>query len=251
MNWRAATSASVFVGVLIAGVTVIRLGTNQAANPAPTNVPVVIKPFAAAKGRSVVDLRCDPPDVPQPGTLQKFSCTFKNSTNKEIVAAAVEYSIIVESDGKEVWDTRLHTLVTSLDPDLIGPGKFIPPGGESTVGPPGPMYYDNSVIKRIEVKVDYVEFVDDTTLADTDKGSRMIANVRAGAAKYKRWLFQKYKEKGESIDALSGLLQGDLPNASELDLAIGEEDGARAYRTLFRRTLQTKGAAEVRKILDK
>jgi hypothetical protein len=183
--------------------------------------------------------------------LQKFSCTFKNGTNKEIVAAAIEYSIILESDGKRVTDTRVHALVTSFDKNLSGPGKLIPPGGESIVGPPGPMFYANSVIKGVEVKVDYLEFVDNTTLADSDKGSKIIANIRAGAAKYRSWLVRKYKETGGSIEALSALLRGDLPGASELHRDLDEEDGVRAYRTLLRRVLETQGAEEVRRILSK
>jgi hypothetical protein len=253
MNWRAAISAGFFAGAAMVGITVVRLGTNKAANQSePTEVPVIVKPFRAAKAAVAADLRCDTAYVTQPGTLQKFSCTLKNSSNKEIVAAAVEYSIILESNGEKVTDTRVHTLVTSLDKDLTGPGKFIPAGGESIVGPPGPMFYANSVIKGIEVKVDYLEFLDNTTLADTDKGSKIIANVRAGAAKYRSWVFKKYKQKGESIDALSELLRGgDLPNATELNLNIDEEDGARAYRTLLRHAIETRGAAEVRKILSK
>ena len=252
MNWRAAISAGFFAGAAIVGVTVVQLSINSAANQTgPTEVPVVVKPFRAAKVGLTVDLRCDTPYVIPPGTLQKFSCTFKNNTNKEIVAAAVEYSIILESDGETVTDTRVHALVTTFDKNHSGPGKLIPPGGESILGPPGPMFYANSVIKGIEVKVDYLEFVDNTTLADSDKGSKIIANIRAGAAKYKSWLVKKYKETGESIDALSALLRGDLPGASELHRDIGEEDGVRAYRTLLRRVLETQGAEEVRRILSK
>lgn len=246
MNWRAAISAGFLAGAAVVGVTIIQLGTNSAANQtAPIEVPVVVKPFRAAKGGITADLRCDTPYVVPPGTLQKFSCTFKNSTNKEIVAAAVEYSIILDSDGERVTDTRVHALVTSFDKNLTGPGKLIPPGGESIVGPPGPMFYANSVIKGIEVKVDYLEFVDNTTLADSDRGSNIIANIRAGAAKYKNWLVKKYKEAGESMDALSGLLRGDLPNATEVNLKLDEEDGVRAYRSLLRRVLETQGAGEV------
>ena len=252
MNFRAAISTGFFAVAAIVGVTVVQLGTNNAANQTePTEVPVVVKPFRAAKGGNTADLRCDTPYVIPPGTLQKFSCTFKNSTNKEIVAAAIEYSIILESDGKPVTDTRVHALVTSFDKNLSGPGKLIPPGGESIVGPPGPMFYANSVIKGVEVKVDYLEFVDNTTLADSDKGSKIIANIRSGAAKYRSWLVRKYKEAGESVEALSALLRGDLPGASELHRHSDEEDGLRAYRTLLRRVLETQGAEEVRRILSK
>jgi hypothetical protein len=210
----------------------------------------VVKPLRLADGTIVVDLRCGEVLLVTPSRLEKFSCTLKNSTDKPILAANVEYSIIVESDGKSVTDTRSHTLDTYIDPDLYDPNKAILPGAERNVEPPGPMYFDNSVVKGIEVRVEYVEFDDKTTAGDSKKGAEVIADIRAGAAKYKKWLVQKYSEHGRAGEALMPLLQQNLSVPSELNIKKqNEELGARAYRTRLRVIAEAKGASELNKYL--
>ncbi|HJT67210.1 MAG TPA: hypothetical protein VJ749_12190 [Pyrinomonadaceae bacterium] len=198
----------------------------------------------------MADVRCNEVYLAIPDRLETFSCVLKNDADKPILAANVEYSIILESDGKRFTDTRFHTLDTYIHPDFYDAKKAILPGGERNISPPGPMYFQNAVVKGIEVTVDYVEFDDRTTAGDSKKGADIVGDFRAGAAKYRAWLFQRYAEHGKSPEAIIPFLKQDLPVPSELDIkGQNEELGARAYRTRLRILAETKGASEIPKHL--
>ena len=250
MRWSTKTGIGL-IGATLFGITALTASNQPTAHQTDASqlVPVV-KPLRVTNGMLVADLRCGEVLLVIPSRLEKFSCTLKNNTNKPILAANVEYSITVESDGKSLTDTRSHTFDTYIDPDLYDPNKAILPGAERNVEPPGPMYFDNSVVKGIEVRVEYVEFDDQTTVGDSKKGAQVIADIRAGAAKYRRWLVQKYSEHGRSAEALMPLLQQDRPMPSELDIKKqNEELGARAYRTRLRVIAETRGASELHRYL--
>lgn len=213
---------------------------------------VVASQLDPINGVIPVELLCDPAQLTSHDRLENFSCILRNNTNKNLLAANVAYSIIFETDGKEAMDTRLHTIETFIHPDLYEVNKSILPGGERTIEPPGPMFYANSVIKRVEVRVEYVEFEDKTILGPNEKGAQIIMNIREGAAKYKNWLLQKYLEKGRSGKAIIPLLQIDQPIPNELGLkGADEQQGARTYRSRLRSIHDTRGAAQVEKYFNK
>lgn len=213
---------------------------------------VAARQLESINGVIPVELLCGPARLTSHDRLENFSCILRNNTNKNLLAANVAYSIIFETGGKEAMDTRLHTIETFIHPDFYEINKPILPGGESTIEPPGPMLYANSFIKRVEVRVEYVEFEDETTLGHNEKGAQIIAKIREGAAKYKNWLTQKYLEKGRSGKAIIPLLQTDQPLPNELGLKdADEQQGARAYRNRLRRIHATRGAVQVEKYLNK
>ena len=239
------------VTAIVLGITALT-ASNQTVNPAHSSqITPVVKPFRSADGAIVTDLRCGKVYLTTAGRIENLSCTLKNNTDKRILAANVEYSIILESAGKKFTDTRLHTLDAYIHPDFYEVNKAILPGGERIVESPGPMFYEDSTVKGIEVEVNYVEFEDKTTLGDSEKAARTIADIRSGAAKYKAWLSRKYTEHGKSAEALTHLLTQNLPGPGELVVTGQEEQGARAYRTRLRRIAETRGASEIHKYLNK
>jgi hypothetical protein len=130
--------------------------------------------------------------------------------------------------------------------------QLIPQGGERVVNRGEPVQHENASAKRIEAKIDYVEFEDDTASGPNMKGSNLIASIREGAAKYKGWLKQKYLESGKSIRAITPLLQdtSSLPAQLELNdpmLLLGAE----AYQKKARDLYHHRGGAEIEKLLNK
>jgi hypothetical protein len=250
MRWSTKIAIA-FIGASIFAITALTASLNPSAQQTGVSkLTPAVKPLQSSDGTVLADLRCNEVYVSIPDKLETFSCVLKNDTDKPILAANVEYSIILESGGKRVTDTRFHTLDTYIHPDFYDPKKAILPGGERNISPPGPMYFQDSVVKGIEVTVDYVEFNDRTTAGDSKKGADIIGEFRAGAAKYRTWLFQRYAQHGKSPEAIIPLLKQDLPVPSEIDVKRqNEELGARAYRTRLRILAETKGASEIPKHL--
>ncbi len=214
-------------------------------------LPIIVKQLEGTNDVIPVELRCAAASLALPDRLESFSCNLKNNTNKNIIAGNVAYSVILESGGKEVTDTRFHTFDTFVHRDLYEANKSIPPGGEHVVEPPGPTFYAASVIKAIRIEIDYIEFEDKTTLGSNERGAQIIADIREGAARYRDWLAQKYAENGRSAEAIVHLLQQDLPIP---DLGVKnqyQEQGERAYRTRLRHIRETRGTGEIDKYLRK
>lgn len=196
-------------------------------------VPIVAKQLPTENGVIPVELQCGTARLTAPNTLESFSCIVKNNTSKNITAASTAYTIVVENNGKESGDTGFLTLETFIHPDLADIHKAIPPRGERTIEPGGPVSYEygNPIIKRVELKIDYVEFEDKTSLGPNEMGSQIIALFRDGAAKYRDWLVQKYIENGRSIDAIAPLLQKSQPIPDVLELKSSRQrHGAMMYR---------------------
>lgn len=215
-------------------------------------VPVLVSQLAVENGVIPVELRCDKARLTAPDTLERVPCVVKNNTNKNIRALATQFTVVVDYTGKESPDTGFLTLETSLHPDLnkAHMHKLIMAGQEQALEP-SPATYDRGVIKRVELKMDYVEFDDNSTLGPDKNGSKLIALGRQGAAKYKEWLVQKYTDSGKSIDAIASLINAkDMPG--ELDFKdINQSMGARQYRAHLREIYATNGAAELKKYFDR
>jgi hypothetical protein len=196
-----------------------------------------------------VELWCGTVSVTTSSTLNDLSCTLKNNTDRNIVGANLAYSIVYEQAGKELKDTRFHTLVTSIQPDFYEKAKSISSGGVLVIKLFGSLTYENSIIKGVELYIDYIEFEDGTSLGPNENGSRIIKDFRDGASEYKNWLTEKYKSK--SMDELIQLLQSDQPFPELKFKNSHQEQGAAFYRKRLRKILETRGRAEVEKHLSK
>lgn len=246
------------IGVGLVGllcVTVITMSTFKVRSGAglkqgtDIQLPVQVKQLPAEGAFVPVELLCGMASATTPNRLNGFSCDLKNHTGKNIVAANIVYSIVLEEGGQEVKDTRFHTIVTTIDPDFLEKTKSITPGGTSVIRPAGSFTYDNSIVKGVEAYIDYIEFEDDTSLGPNENGSQFIKDFREGASKYKKWLAGKYKK--DSIDEAIQLLGNDQSLPETMFDNTHQEFGAKYYRRRLRKMYKTGGRAEVQKHLSK
>ncbi|HEX8129851.1 MAG TPA: hypothetical protein VF527_12175 [Pyrinomonadaceae bacterium] len=228
-------------------------GNQVKAQDSNLQLPVIVsEQLQPENGIVPIEIRCGTAHLTAPDTLAKFSCKLKNRTNKNIIAATVAYSVVFQSDGIESADTRLHTLEAFIHSDLYNPGKSIQPQAERTIEPPGPMSYANSIIKRVEITVDYVEFEDTTTIGHNEKGSQQIASIREGATKYKKWLVQKYIKDGRKVESIIPLLQKNQSLVEALgNENLFQEQGAKAYRNYLYDAHNKQGAPQLERLLNK
>jgi hypothetical protein len=216
-------------------------------------IPVVITDQLPAKdGVIPVYLYCGQARLSSPNRLEEFQCTLRNNTNQSITAANAIYSIVLDQNGSSIKDTVNSTVEALVHPDFRGTSKLIGPGEESAVGPPGPISYANGgVVKGVEISIDYVEFENGTSLGSDKEGSRIIRAMRAGAEKYRKWFQLRYNLQGRSVASVASDLETDQSLPGDLQLADpNEEQGAIAYRRRLQKLLQTRGAGEIKKLLD-
>ncbi len=208
-----------------------------------SELAVAVRQLPAEGGVIPVELRCEPARLISPNSIEPRLCFLKNNTNKLIAAVALAYSITTEKNGKEATGISYLTAETLVHPDLradrldnrVGPGRELPIRDSATT------YEDDAVVKGIEVWIDYVEFDDQTAAGPNRVGSRIVSDIRAGAAKYKAWLVDKYRQSGNSVAAVVPLLDTHL-RREELGIRSGEEEhGAIAYQNHARRLTREKG----------
>lgn len=219
--------------------------------PQRTYLPIKAKQVRSDDGTLPVSLRCDDAELSAPNEIEKVSCVIVNNTNKRISAAGVVFTVIVEQDGETSPDSSLLTIETFIHPDLREDkqNNLIPPGGEGSVRPL-PVSYDDAVIRGVSMEVDYVEFEDKSTFGPDKVGSRVITNIRAGAAMYKNWLVGKYRQNGQSVESLVRIL--DRQPMPEEEIGIKNDDqrqGAIIYRNHTRSTYESKGPGSLVKHL--
>lgn len=231
--------------VILLVVTVVVTGTLKKQDDQKLNlqVPVSIKQLPHENNIIPVELRCSDIVLTAPNKLEELPCVLINHTNKYIIAGSVGISIITDKDGKRTPDSSYFTFDSFLHPDFNKQPRqsTIPPGGQRPIYNLSEEY--DAEVKEVLMQIDYVEFADNSTLGANRAGSRIISDVRGGATKYKNWLVQKYKENGNSIDAVVRLLENNGPLPEELALPSGDQrEGALQYRNLARKTYKTKGA---------
>lgn len=214
---------------------------------------VETEPLRLVKGAGPVELRCEDAELPAPDSLKKLSCVIKNGTRKTISAATVTISFLLDQDGRPSVDSSYQTMLKSVHPDFREEYKnsLIPPGGELPFEDL-PTDFHGSVIKRIKVQLDYVEFADNSPpLGPNRAGAGIISGMKKGAVKYKEWLVQEYNRRGKSADAIATLIEKDeaIPRAAGIESG-DQEQGAIHYRNFARRAYRSKGAEVLKKYLD-
>jgi hypothetical protein len=218
-------------------------------------VPVIARQLPAEGGIVPVFLQCKPASRINLNTLDGFSCTVTNNTNKTIRALSAAYSIVIESGGIESGTRDFLTLESFLHPDLHDAHvhRAIAPGDQRTLEPGGPNTFENGnpIVNRVEIAIDYVEFEDQTTLGPNEAGGKIVAALREGAAKYKDWLAQQYRANGKSVEAIVPLLERDQPIPDAIAWkSTTERNGAKIYRNHMREIYYTSGRAKLEKYLS-
>lgn len=216
-----------------------------------TFVPVGITDQLPAKdGIIPVLISCGQARLSSPNQLEEFRCTLKNYTNLSITAANTPYSVVIEKDGSTTRHTTNSIVETSIHSDFKGENKKIGPGDEISIGPPGPVSYQSGeIIKSVEIRIDFIQFENGAQLGPDQEGSRIINAMRAGAKKYKSWLKQQYNVQGRSLTALASEIAADdsLPPALTDQ---NEQVGAKEYRRKFQKLIGSRGAADVKRVLE-
>jgi hypothetical protein len=105
-----------------------------------------------------------------------------------------------------------------------------------------PAKYDGA-IEGVSLAIDYVEFDDGTELGpDNASFRRKVAEIRSGAAKYRRWLAQQFGRRGEDVNALTPLLEME-PSPEETGAENeNEAQGASLYKNYAIKVKEEKGA---------
>lgn len=245
-----ALSAVSFLAAIAATTFKASPGANPTAQGTETQLSVIVYQMEVEDGEMPVTLQCGAASVTTPDTLNGFSCTLINNTDKNIVATTAAYTIEYEQRGKTYREVRSHLAATFVHPDFSKDAKPVPRGGGLSIRPGGSFTFEGAVIKGVEVRVDYVEFNDGSGVGPNKKeGAEAVKALREGASRYKTWLVGKYKRG--SIDTAVQSLQADPPSA-ELGLTNEYlEQGANLYRKRLQRVERTRGRAEVQKYLSK
>lgn len=209
------------------------------------SIPVEIIQLDRIGGVIPVELRCADAELSAPNALETLSCVIRNNTTRDITAGTLFTTVIVESKGNTHAISGYDTFDTFVHPDFREEHKtnMIPPGGEYRLNDLPVSYDPDVVITGVTTSCDFIEFADRTTLGANHRGSRLLADIREGARKYKNWLMQKYEQSGKSIDAIIPLLDNSEPASQEQGIQNdGERSGANMYRNFARRIYRSKGA---------
>jgi hypothetical protein len=188
----------------------------------------------------------------QPGEYGDLQFAVKNNSSQPLVAFVVVFAITyLQHDGIEGTAIMYRTVNQRIHPDIsdIHHQQPFTTGQEKEFGPE-PVRLNNDFhweMKKITLSLDYVDFQDGTSLGPNKHGLYSVGQVREGAAKYKEWLVKRFKEGGNSIDAILPLLQSeqlpeDWPTVKDHRLT-----GARLYRSHMLQAIEQHGASAVEK----
>lgn len=249
--------------VIVTGLAVALLYVNRdhystSQEQETVQIPVIANQLPAENGIIPVELFCEPTETKSLREVDGFGCRLRNNTGKAINAITVAHSVVTQKDGeyrgKEVSDKGYLTFESFIHPDLqrahLHPA--IAPGEERPVEVNETTLYEGATVKRIEVRIDYVEYVDSTNQGPNERGSQILASLRKGAELYKVWLVQKYLENDKSIDLIVRLL-GDnnpLPLDANLD-DMYLRQGAKIYRGHLLNIYNSVGDSELSRILSR
>jgi len=214
-------------------------------------IPVKItKQLEPVNGVIPAEIRCGQALINTSNELA-FTCKLTNNSPKKLMAAAVLYFVVIERNGVETKDEHSSVFVSLAGSRLGGLDKAAGPGEERSLGPAGPISYDDALIKGVEVSIDFVEFEDNLTFGPAGKGAEVVKDVREGAARYRSWIKRKYEAGRKSHSDLASLLESGGPLPAEIGLLNqNQEVGAKAYRRMLKKKSEAGDYTEVDKLLS-
>jgi hypothetical protein len=243
--WSLAYVTLVFAGLRMAtGSESVR--TQQNERFVPITITGRLQP---EDGLIPVEIQCGTAHLSSPNTLERIDCSLKNNSAKSVTAANVTYSVFVQTSAGSSKQTLNRTLDALIHPDFKLSNQLVVSGEKTDVGTPGPTSYPDGIVESVSIAIDYVEFEDGTRLGPDREGSRLIAETRQGAIKYKEWLQRQYKQGGNTVEAVIPLLESSRPLPQELTLTEREEAGANAYKRGALRLEKRLGRPELDKRL--
>ena len=240
------------ISILLASIiiTFVSLKAQTVLNDSPK---ITLQQLAIENGIIPVEIQKPQANFKTPNSVEGISFVIKNNTQKQIRSICFAYSIRIERNKVETKDTFFHTLDTFVHQDIrIGRNlKPITPGQEEVLSENGETVFESgSKITGIDARIDYVEFEDGTTLGANEKGAKIISLIREGAAKYKDWLIQQYKNR-KTIDAIVLLIQSDdLPAELKFDSNY-QTIGVKNYRRYVRNLYTTQGVLDLENVISK
>ena len=183
-----------------------------------------------------------------PSVLDDVTYVLKNNSGKPISAVAVTKRVLYRENGK-LYGTLRHSMVDfSFRPDMAEAKPFMP-NTQVPMEASGPMNFgEGTIIESVKLKIEYVQYVGAAPYGSGTEGERRINSHRNGAKKYREYLAKTFSEAGQSLVTVVPLLE-EQTYPAELKLSSDENLGADQYRRDLLKTLRTKGAVEVEKVL--
>lgn len=257
MRSRMLTAVELTLAVFLTAVAVSAVLKSQANPGAPADklMAVDAAQLPLRGGIIPVEVRCESTRLTAPGRLEGFLCLAINHTRQRITALSSVLTVITENGaGVESRNANILYDDSYVHPDVkeVRRLRSTAPGESRTIQPGGPITFEDELIVRIELRIDYVEFDDGTSIGSDSKGAQAIKSVREGAVRYKRWLVKKYTADKNDADVIVPLLQQADTSA---DSQIGDDknmrEGAAVYRNFLLGVYQRQGRAELKRLLDK
>lgn len=238
-------------GLCIGGVLAILLwqfsgNARQRANQDPptasNSIAIKITQLPLAEGVIPVEVTCQTQGYLKPTKGKALRCILKNNFSSPVTAVSLAYTVKYEANGKKSSDSGFMTMDALVHRDFRESNfsKFIHPGTESDIQSQRLIEESMSDIEII-VGIDYVEFDNGKALGPDSGGSRLVMQIRAGAAKYKEWLKQNYVVRGKSMAVVKSLLEQTTSVATDLGIPSELEVGAMEYRRNARQVINFRG----------
>jgi hypothetical protein len=221
--------------------------TRQTEQPIPIKVLKQLEPLG---GVIPAEIRCGTARVNASNELV-FNCKLKNNSAKKINAAGAVYSVMIERAGVVARDDHSSVFVNLSGPQFDGLDRATWPGEERSMGPSGPLAYDDAVIKEVEVSIDFVEFEDNLVFGEGSNSAQVVKDFREGAVKYRDWIKRKYEGGRKSASSIVLLVESEESLSPEIGLLNQNQVfGAKAYRRLLKKKSDVGGHAEIDKLLS-
>jgi hypothetical protein len=201
----------------------------------------------------IVDLRCNPVDLPTPFSFGEINCPVRNTSKTPVRAlagiltvATVRNSVVTNISFNLVADSYFHADMREELGD-----KSIPAGGEGFLQYL-PQDLQDRKIKSMKMALSYVEFENGTTIGADRVASHMLAELRSAGSTYKSWLVRTYLKSGRPTTEIAKHLLSDDPLPAEI--GITDEFamlGTTQYRNFLRSIYEQQGPEAVEKLLKK
>lgn len=219
-----------------------KTNTQSSKKPTQKTIPVEVVQLSDEKGKIPIEIKCDSAELSADSKLEELSCNIVNNTDKNIMAAVTAFSVTTDRGGITSTDTRMLITETLVHPGLreIRKASFIHPHGKSPINIL-PTDYENEIIIKVAIRMDYIEFEDSSGIGPNQTGSKTIGEIRNGAIKYRNWLLEKYEQNARSPEKIKELLQDNRVLMDTLNLRKNEYQGANIYRKYLNRIYEDSG----------